>query len=54
MEGVKLEKQGPVGVITIARPEALNALNTAVLAELKTAFDEAEADDALNVVINHR
>lgn len=48
---IKVEQQGHVGVMTINRPEALNALNTEVLADLKTALDEVEANEDIYVVI---
>ncbi len=48
---VKLEQRGHVGVVTITRPEALNALNSEVLSALKTAFDEAEANAEIYVVV---
>lgn len=48
---IKLEQQGHVGVMTINRPEALNALNTEVLDDLNTAFDEVEANDDIYVVV---
>lgn len=41
---VKLEKQGHVGIMTIDRQEALNALNSAVLTDLDAAIDQAEQD----------
>ena len=48
---VKLEQRGHVGVVTITRPEALNALNSEVLSALKAAFDEAEANAEIYVVV---
>ena len=35
---VKYEQDGFVGVITINRPEALNALNTEVIQDLRLLF----------------
>ena len=51
MSFVKLEKQGHVGVMTISRPEALNALNSQVLTDLSSAIDAAEQDAEIYVVI---
>ena len=51
MSLVLLEKQGHIGVLTINRPEALNALNSQVLAELSAAIDAVEQDSELYVVI---
>lgn len=51
MSFVKLEKQGHVGIMTISRPEALNALNSQVLNDLDAAVDQAERDGEIYVVI---
>ena len=51
MAFVKLEKQDHVGIMTISRPEALNALNSQVLCDLDAALDQAEQDAGLYVVI---
>jgi len=48
---IKIEQQGHVGVMTISRPEALNALNTDVLTDLGKALDEVEANDDIYVVV---
>ena len=39
MAFVNTEVQGAVAVVTIDRPQALNALNPEVLADLKAAFE---------------
>lgn len=41
---VKYETNGAVGLITINRPEALNALNSAMLAELDQLFDQIDLE----------
>ncbi len=46
-----IEQKGAVQIITIHRPEALNALNGEVLGELDAAFTEAACEDATRVVI---
>lgn len=51
MSFVTLEKQGHVGVITMNRPEALNALNEEVLRDLNTVLDQVEADDEILVAV---
>ncbi|MDO5142497.1 MAG: enoyl-CoA hydratase-related protein [Eubacteriales bacterium] len=51
MSFVKLEKQGHVGVMTIDRQEALNALNEQVLRDLSAAVDQAEQDSEIYVVV---
>jgi enoyl-CoA hydratase/3-hydroxyacyl-CoA dehydrogenase len=44
MEYITLEKEGRRAVITINRPEDLNALNEDVVRQLEEAFDRAEKD----------
>ena len=39
MEFINYEVDGQVGIITINRPKALNALNSAVLKELDATID---------------
>lgn len=51
MEFVKYEVEGMVGVITINRPKALNALNEDVLKDLKEAFDSVDCDAVRCIVI---
>ena len=48
---VKLEKQGHVGIVTIDRQEALNALNSQVLSDLDAVIDQVAADDEIYVMI---
>jgi crotonobetainyl-CoA hydratase len=50
-EAVTLERQGHVGIATIRRPEAMNAVNAAVSTGLGEALAEAEADEAVRVLI---
>lgn len=40
-----------VRVLTVNRPDKLNALNRATLEALQAAFDAASADDAVRVVV---
>ena len=46
-----LETNGPIAVLTINRPKALNALNADTLTELSTALDELGRDSNVKVVI---
>ena len=46
-----LERDGAVCVLTLSRPEKLNALNHALLAELDDAVTSLQADRSLRVVI---
>jgi enoyl-CoA hydratase len=48
---VQYEAKDHVAVITIARPEALNALNIDVLKALEQAITQAEADKSIYVLI---
>ena len=51
MKNVLLEKKGPYAVGTIHRPEALNALNSQVLADLAELLDTVEADEEIRVLV---
>lgn len=51
MSFVAFEQRGPIGVLTMNRPEALNALNEQVLRDLNAALDTVEANDEVLVVI---
>ena len=44
MEFVTYEQEGYVGIVTINRPKALNALNSAVLEELEAAFKAVDLE----------
>ena len=44
MEFITYEVEGMVGVITINRPKALNALNSQVLDELNATLDAVDLD----------
>jgi len=50
-ESVLTADHGAVRVITVNRPDKLNALNRATLEALHRAFDEAAADDAVRAVV---
>ncbi|MGI9052242.1 MAG: crotonase/enoyl-CoA hydratase family protein [Ilumatobacteraceae bacterium] len=45
------EVDGPAAVITLNRPEQLNAFTGTMLQELLAAFDQAEADDGVRAII---
>lgn len=48
---VRYQKDDGIGLITLHRPEALNALNAEVLLGLASALDEAGTDDAVGAVV---
>jgi enoyl-CoA hydratase/carnithine racemase len=50
-ETLLLEKQEGVGIITLNRPERLNALNRALTTELEQALTQFEDDDELRAII---
>ena len=51
MAFVEVTQQGHVGIITMNRPETLNALSNAVFADLLKAFDVVENNDEIYVVV---
>jgi enoyl-CoA hydratase len=50
-ESVLYEVDGPVATVTLNRPDAANAQSTSLLEELDAAFERADADDSVRVVI---
>ena len=48
---VRYDVDGPVATITMNRAEVANAQNTALIDDLEAAFDAADADDQVRVVI---
>lgn len=50
-ENIILEKKDRVGVITLNRPKALNALCAALIEEMGQALDDLEADDAIGCIL---
>lgn len=48
---VTLEKKGPVGIVTMNRPEALNALDRQVLEDLNAVLNQVEADPEILVAV---
>ena len=50
-EAVIYEVTGPVATITLDRPEMANAQNTQLIDEVDAAFDLADADDQVRVVV---
>ena len=50
-ETILTETRGKVGLITINRPQALNALNSTVVAEINTALDSYERDAEIGCIV---
>lgn len=48
---VLLETDGPVAVVTLNRPEAMNALSKALRSRLYEVMRQVDADDSIHVVI---
>jgi 3-hydroxypropionyl-coenzyme A dehydratase len=51
MKYVQLEPQSDIAIIRINRPEALNAINTDVIAELSRTIDIVSVDDSIKAII---
>ncbi len=50
-QNIIVDTKGRVGVVTLNRPQALNALNNALVAELNQALDGFEADPNIGCVV---
>lgn len=50
-ETINLERRGAVALLSINRPDKLNALNEQVHAEAVTALDELKRDDSVRVLV---
>ncbi|MBL6952245.1 MAG: enoyl-CoA hydratase [Alphaproteobacteria bacterium] len=50
-ENILVETKGGVGIITLDRPEALNALNSALIKDLGHALDNFESDGDIGCII---
>ena len=48
---IMVETKGKVGLVTLNRPNALNALNGALIGEMSEALDAFEADDAIGCIV---
>jgi enoyl-CoA hydratase len=48
---IRLERRGTVALLTLARPERLNAIDRCMLNELQLALDDIERDDELRVLV---
>jgi enoyl-CoA hydratase len=50
-QNILVERRGAVGIVTLNRPAALNALNAALIAELASAIDDLEGDAAIGAIV---
>ena len=48
---ILVERRGAVGIVTLNRPQALNALNAALIGELAAALDDFEADAEIGAIV---
>ena len=44
------EVNGPVALLTLNRPDKLNAIDTAMMAEMNAAMDQAEEDHSIRAI----
>jgi enoyl-CoA hydratase len=51
LENVLIEKRGRVAILTVNRPDKLNALNIATRGDILAALDELERDTGVRVVV---
>ena len=50
-EMILVEKKGRVGIVTLNRPKALNALCAALVVELGRALDDMESDENIGAIV---
>lgn len=50
---ILVEREGPLGIVTLNRPDKLNALNEDVRQRIMAAVDEFAEDDSVRVAILH-
>ena len=48
---IRVERRDAVGLVTLNRPQALNALNAALISELGAALDDFETDTAIGAIV---
>ncbi len=48
---IRLKRAGPVALLTLSRPERLNAIDKRMLGELQSAVDAVERDDEVRVLV---
>ena len=50
-QSILLEKRNGVGLITLNRPQALNALNSELISEINQALDQLEKDREIGCIV---
>jgi len=50
-DNIKLEKDGPIAILTLNRPDSMNSFTDEMKAEIIEAFDFTDADDEIRAVI---
>jgi enoyl-CoA hydratase len=50
---IESTRQGSIALISLNRPEKLNAINATMIAEINTALDEIEADESILSIVVH-
>src|SRR5882672_5433967 len=48
---ILVRREGPVAIVTLNRPTALNALNSALMDELSAAVKDFESDDGVRCIV---
>jgi enoyl-CoA hydratase/carnithine racemase len=51
MSVVRLERHGPIAVVTLDRPDRLNAISTTLTTEMNAALDAANGDPETRVIV---
>lgn len=51
MDNLLFERRGPIGIVTLNRPERLNAIDHDMLRSLRAFFDERHRDYATRIII---
>jgi enoyl-CoA hydratase len=50
-ETIQLDRKGPIGILTLNRPDKLNAINPQMKLDIAAALDQVESDDDLRVLV---
>ena len=50
-KNITAEKNGGVGIVTLDRPKAMNALSDALMEELTAVLDDFEADAGIGCIV---